>query len=85
MRIACFPSQSNASGSEVNIFGMIFIVQTRGEQSHYVHARATAVFREVLDERIAEAGVRHKFHKLGNDMPKPVHLPLPRDMSSDAA
>ena len=68
MRIARLQSRSNAGRAEIDILGMIFIVQPRSQQAHNVHARSAAVFRQVLHDRVAEARLRHELRELGEEV-----------------
>ena len=48
--VACFPAKANAAGAEVDIFGVVFIVEPGREQPHDVHLRLAAILGQILDD-----------------------------------
>src|SRR5258708_26757873 len=46
MRVTRRPALANTPGSEIDILGVVFIVEVRRQQPHDVHARYTAIIRQ---------------------------------------
>ena len=49
--IARFPALTNAARAEVDILGVVFIVEPRRKQPHDVHLRPAAILGQILDDR----------------------------------
>src|SRR5207245_7733114 len=49
--IARLPAKANPGRPEIDVLGVVFIVQPRGEELHDVHAREAPVLGQILDER----------------------------------
>src|SRR5215831_16556493 len=83
--ITGFPAQANARRAEIDILGVVFVVQARCEQSHHMHARQAAVLGQILHERILAGTLADQFDQFGDDVAQPVHLTLSGNVTRDAA
>jgi hypothetical protein len=47
--VACLPARVYAVGGKVDVFGMIFSLQTRRQHAHHMHGSAASPGRQFLD------------------------------------
>src|SRR6516162_7424236 len=48
--IARLPAKANPGRAKIDVLGVVFIVQPRGEELHDVHARKATVLGQILDD-----------------------------------
>jgi hypothetical protein len=77
--IARFPTHANPVRAEVDILGVVFMVEPGCEQPHDMHLRPAAVLGQSFDDGVAALTLRYVFHQFRNDVAQLVHLALPRD------
>src|SRR5215471_3884130 len=83
--ITGFPAQANARRAEIDILGVVFIVQARCEQSDDMHACQAAILGQILHQRVLAGVLGDQFDQFGNPVAQLVHLTLSRDVTRDAA
>src|SRR5258705_6505271 len=65
--IACLPALTNATRAEVDILGVIFIIEPRRQQPYDVHLCPAAVLGQVLDDRVVALTLGYEPHQLRYD------------------
>src|SRR5215471_6997663 len=83
--IACFPPQTNAGGAEVDILGVILVVEPRSQKFYDMHLRPAAIFGQVFDDRMVAFLRRYEFHQLRDDVTQLMHLALLRNVVCNPA
>jgi hypothetical protein len=64
IRVSSFSPQTNAGRAEVDILGVVFIVEPRRKQAHDVHLCPAAVLHQVLHGRILAPILGYEFQQL---------------------
>src|SRR5215472_17084623 len=83
--IARLPAQANPRRAEIDVLGVVFVVQSGPEELHDVHARQAAILGQVLDDRTIAGVIWHQSDQLRDHVAQLVDLTLSRNMTRDAA
>src|SRR5262245_57133168 len=76
--IARLPAQANPRRAEIDILGVVFVVQSGREELHDVHARQAAILGQVLDDRTIAGVLWHQSDQLRDPVAQLVDLTVSR-------
>jgi hypothetical protein len=85
VRIACVPALPNTRGAEIDVFGVVLVVEPRRKQPHDVHPRQAAIAGEILHQGALARIVGHELDQFGDNVTQFVHLPLTDNVGRDPA
>src|ERR1051326_7591233 len=83
--ITGFPALADPGRGEVDILGVVLVVETRRQQTHHVHAREAAVTGQLAHLGIGAPVLRQMPGKLADHPAQPMHLPLARNVARHPA
>jgi hypothetical protein len=83
--MARFPAPANSACAEVDVLGVIFVIEQRRQQPYDVHAGQASLLRQVPDKGIVALLLGYQFDEFRDNVTELMHLPLPLDMARDTA
>src|SRR5262245_2765662 len=72
--VTCLPALTNASRREVDVLGVVLVLEPRAQQPDHVHPRVAVIPGQFLVERVVLFVFRNVFEQLRDDMPQLVRL-----------
>ena len=83
--IARLLAHADAGWTEIDVLGVVLVVESGRHQAHDVHARDSAVTLELFRRFARAHALRQQPRKLGDDEAQPMRLFQAGDLSGDAA
>src|SRR5262249_45235123 len=75
------PATANARRAEIDVLGVVLVVEPRRKQANHVHARQATVLAQLRNARLLAFLFRNELDQLRHDMAQLVDLALARDVA----
>src|SRR6266700_3170348 len=83
--VTCLSAQADSRWSEIDIFSVVLVFETRRQKAHDVHLRHAAIAREFAYLLTLAYVIRNMPNQLADDVAQPMRLLLPGDVARNAA
>src|SRR5690242_17118598 len=81
MAVTGLPTLQNARRTEIDVLGMVLVVELRSEQPDHMHLRRTAVARQLSYCHVVALGLRQTRSQLIDNVTQTMRLLLSLDMA----
>ena len=74
--VACLPARADPGRTEIDVLGMVFVLDTRRQQAHNVHLCLTAISSKLSHRLAISQFGRNLLNKLANNVAQSMGLLL---------